>query len=94
MTASDHKTGKKSADETVDQERLMSEWMKVMLEELQRKRDEHEQDVAEGRAEGDVPVPGKRQSVASPQAGDARGRQPRHRDPSARPATKRKTRTT
>ncbi len=94
MTASDQKTGNQSADDSVDQERLMGEWMKVMLDELQRKREEHEQDVTEGLAGADIQAPGGRQSSASSEAGGVRGRQPARTDQSARPAAKRKTRTT
>lgn len=94
MTASDEQTGKQTADDTVDQERVMGEWMKVMLDELQRKREEHEQDVAEDLAGADIPVPGRQQPSVSSGAGGVRGRQPARRDQPARPATERKTRTT
>ncbi len=32
-----------------DENRLMGEWMKVMLEELERKRDEHDEALTEDR---------------------------------------------
>lgn len=38
-----------SEENNDDNDRLMGEWMKVMLEELERKRDEHDEALAEDR---------------------------------------------
>jgi hypothetical protein len=45
MTAGD----KNRKDDKQDDDRLMGEWMKVMLEEMERKRDEHDEALAEDR---------------------------------------------